>query len=237
MLFNYLTVYPLFFQNLTVLKRQFLLPSLLLLASQSASAGPMGFDESFMTMGDINNNWREVFVNYAVSPRDAFGVSATYMRADDKTKSRTLEEVTYTRLLKRWNAPHAQANLWFQGGIGALQGEDKLVGENRDFNKIMVTPGVQFDYETTRIYLSATHRFYRASQINHDFTSLRAGFSFYESDYDKTQPWLILEARNMNGLSEKIEVTPMLRLINKNFFIEAGVNNSREPRFNFMYIF
>jgi hypothetical protein len=206
-------------------------------ANSYAIAGPMGFNESFMAMGDFNNNWRESFINYAITPRDAFGISATYMRADDKSKSRTLEEVTYTRLLKRWNAPHAQANLWFQGGIGALQGEDKLVGENRDFDKVMITPGVQFDYETTRIYFQAAHRLYRASDINHDYTSVRAGFSFYETDYDKTQPWLILEARNMNGLSEKIEVTPMLRLINKSFFVEAGVNNSREPRFNFMVIF
>ena len=213
------------------------LPLLAMLLSLPASAGPMGFNESFMAMGDFNNNWRESFINYAVTPRDAFGVSATYMRSDDKSKSRTLEEVTYTRLIKRWNAPHAQANLWFQAGIGALQGEDKLVGENRDFDKVMITPGVQFDYETTRIYFQLTHRFYRASDINHDFTSVRAGFSFYETDYDKTQPWLILEARNMNGLSEMIEITPMVRLINKSFFVEAGVSNSREPRFNFMYIF
>jgi hypothetical protein len=214
-----------------------LLPLLAMLPSLPATAAPMGFSQSFMAMGDFNNNWRESLFNYATTPRDAFGVSAIYMRADDKSKSRTLEEVTYTRLVKRWNAPHAQANLWFQGGVGALQGEDKLVGENRDFDKLMITPGVQFDYETTRIYFQAAHRLYRASDINHDYTSVRAGFSFYETDYDKTQPWLILEARNMNGLSEKIEVTPMLRLINKSFFVEAGVNNSREPRFNFMYIF
>ncbi len=221
----------------TVLHLLAMLPMFAILLSQPATAGPMGFNESFMAMGDFNNNWRESFINYAITPRDAFGISATYMRADDKSKSRTLEEITYTRLLKRWNAPHAQANLWFQGGVGALQGTDKLAGENDEFDKFVYSPGVQFDYETTRIYFQASHRLYRATDINHDYTSARAGFSFYESDYDKTQPWLILEARNMNGLSEKIEITPMLRLINKSFFVEAGVNNSREPRFNFMYIF
>lgn len=209
----------------------------LLISSQYATAGPMGFKDSYMMMGDFNNNWRESFINYAITPRDAFGVGATYMRSDDKTKTRTLEEVTYTRLLERWNMPHSQANLWFVGGIGALQGEDEGINGDKNFDKTMFTPGVQFDYETTRIYFQATHRLYRASEINHDFTSVRAGFSFYETEYDKTQPWFILEARNMNGLSDKVEVTPMLRLINKNFFVEAGVNNSREPRFNFMYIF
>jgi hypothetical protein len=213
------------------------LPCLTLLFGHQATAAPMGFDESYMGMGDFNNNWREVLVNYAITPRDAFGASAIYMRSDDKHRSRTLEELTYTRLLQRWNLPHAQANVWFMGGIGALQGKDERLGPDRNFNKLMVTPGMQFDYETTRVYLAATYRFYRASDINHDYAALRAGFSFYESDYDKTQPWFILEARNMNGLSEKVEVTPMLRFINKNFFVEAGVNNSREPRFNFMYIF
>lgn len=221
----------------SLLYKQLLLFIACLQANSYAAAGPMGFNESYMAMGDFNNNWREAFINYAITPRDAIGISATYMRADDKTKSRTLEEITYTRLLKRWNAPHSQANLWFVGGIGALQGEDKRVGKNDDFDKVMITPGVQFDYETTRVYFQATYRLYRASDINHDYSSVRAGFSFYESDYESTQPWFILEARNMNGLSDKIEVTPMLRLINKSFFVEAGVNNSREPRFNFMYIF
>jgi hypothetical protein len=197
----------------------------------------MGFKDSYMWMGDFSTNWRESFINYAITPRDAFGVEAVYMRSDDKSKTRTLEDVTYTRLLSRWNMPHSQANLWFVGGIGALQGEDEGLTHDRDFEKVMFTPGIQFDYETTRVYFQATHRLYRASDINHDFTSVRAGFSFYETDYDKTQPWFLLEARNMNGLSDKIEVTPMLRLINKNFFIEGGVNNSRDLRFNFMYIF
>ena len=205
--------------------------------SSLAIAGPMGFKDSFMAMGDFNNNWRELFINYAITPRDAVGISATYMRSDDKNKTRTLEEIAYTRLIKRWNLPNSQANLWFIGGIGALQGQDEQTPNDDNFDNIMVTPGFQFDYETTRVYLAANHRLYRANDINHDFTSVRAGFSFYETEYDKTQPWFILEARNMNGLSEKIEITPMLRLINKSFFVEAGVNNSREPRFNFMYIF
>jgi hypothetical protein len=41
----------------------------------------------------------------------------------------------------------------------------------------------------------------------------------------------------MRELSDKLEITPMLRLINKGYFIEAGINNSRQIRFNFMHIF
>ena len=73
--------------------------------------------------------------------------------------------------------------------------------------------------------------------LNHDFASIRAGFSFYEVDYDEVQPWLVVEARRMRGLSDKTEITPMLRLIHNRFFVEAGVNNSRQARANLMYTF
>jgi hypothetical protein len=197
----------------------------------SAHAGPMGFKDSWMAMGDLGPNWREAWVNYAVTARDAVGVGGLYMRSDDKQKSRDLAEVTYTRLLQRWNSKDSQANVWLLAGIGGVQGND-FAG-----TKTMFSPGIQLDYETTRLYVSATGRFYRASGIKHDYGSVRAGFSFFETHYEETQPWLIVEVRRMRELSDKLEITPMLRLINKGYFIEAGVNNSRQIRFNFMYIF
>ena len=213
-----------------------------LLASLPASAGPMGFQDSWMLMGDFSPNWREASINYAVTPRDAFGASATYMRSDDESKTRDLAELTYTRLVKRWNMRDAQANIWFSGGIGTISGKriehhPAMNGADIDGGQTMVTPGLQFDYETSRVYFSVAEKLYRAKDLNHDFSSVRAGFSFYETHYNQTQPWFILEARRMNGLTDKTEITPMLRLINPNYFIEAGINNSSQLRFNFMYVF
>ncbi len=208
-----------------------LLGCLALLLAMPAISGPMGFKDSWMAMGDFSPNWQEAFANYALTPRDAIGASTLYMRADDETRSRQLVDATYTRLVKRWNLPETQANVWFMGGVGSVTGND-FSG-----TKVMMSPGIQVDYETTRIYASATARLYRADGVNHDFASARLGFSFYEVDYDETQPWLIVEARRMNGLSDRTEVTPMLRLIHNRYFVELGVNNSAQGRFNFMYIF
>ena len=201
------------------------------LASLSALCGPMGFKESWMTMGDVSPNWQEVLVNYALTARDAAGASALVMRSDDSTKTRQSTEATYTRLVQRWNMPESQANIWFIGGVGNITGND-FSG-----SKTMASPGIQVDYETTRIYVAATARLYRAQGLNHDFASARAGFSFYEVDYDQTQPWFILEVRRMRGLTDKTEVTPMLRLIHNRYFVELGVNNASQARMNFMYIF
>ena len=202
-----------------------------LITSAAAHAGPMGFKNSTMAMGDFSPNWQEAWVNHAVTPRDAFGAGAVLMRSDDKRLSRNFAELTYTRLLHRVNGEHSQANFWLVGGAGRVTGNDFADG------KAMLAPGISADYETTRLYVSATARMYRAPGINHDFASVRSGFSFYEVDYDETQPWLIVEARRMRGLSEKIEITPMLRLIHNRYFVELGVNNMKQGRFNFMYIF
>jgi len=202
-----------------------------LCAAASALSAPMGFKDSWMAMGDLSPNWREAFVNFAFTPRDAMGPSLLYMRSDDEAITREVAEVVYTRLLKRWNLPHAQANIWFVGGIGSVRGNDFGGG------RAIATPGIQLDYETTRFYVSAFGRLYRAEDLDHDYAAARVGFSFYEVDYDQVQPWFVVEARRMRGLSDTTEVTPMLRLIHNRYFLEAGVNNADQLRFNFMHTF
>jgi hypothetical protein len=208
-----------------------ILAASLLWAAGGALAAPMGFKGSQMAMGDFSPNWREAWVNHALTARDAVGAGVLWMRADDRSRTREAVEATYTRLVARWNAEHSQANVWFVGGLGTVRGSD-FAG-----TRALIAPGLQLDYETTRVYVSAFGRLYRAEDLNHDYGALRAGFSFYESEYDETQPWLVVEARRMRGLSAGTEITPMLRLINKGYFIEAGVNLDRQARFNFMYIF
>lgn len=43
------------------------------LVSFAALCGPMGFKESWMSMGDVSPNWQEVLVNYAFTARCAVG--------------------------------------------------------------------------------------------------------------------------------------------------------------------
>ena len=205
------------------------LPTLMLCAQ--AAAAPMGYKGSTMAMGDVGADWAEGWINHALTARDALGPGYTWMRSDDREVIHRVSEVTYTRLVHRWNLPRAQANVWFVAGIGAMTGTDI------DGTRFAWTPGLQVDYETTRVYFAAAARLYRAGSVKNDYGAVRAGFSFYEAEYDEVQPWLVLEARRMRGLSDAIEVTPMLRFIASRYFVELGVNSDGEARFNFMYVF
>jgi hypothetical protein len=191
----------------------------------------MGFKGATSVIGDFGVNWREISVNHAFTARDAFGADYTFMRSDDEQTRRELVEANYTRLLYRANLPDAQANVWFIVGLGGIRGTG-ISG-----TEAVVTPGLQVDYETTRVYFAAMARMYRASGVNDGYAAVRGGFSFYEAEYDEPQPWFILEARRTRNLSDQVEVTPMLRLITKSYFVEAGVNNMGQFRFSFVYIF
>lgn len=194
-------------------------------------AAPMGFRDSWMVMGEFSSEFRELTVNKAVTVRDALGVTAVQMRAHDGHPALDNEELTYTRLVSRWNLPNAQANVWFFGGVGRTTEH----GNAREI--LTISPGLQADYETTRVYAAVYARGYRGEGLQHSISTARAGFSFYEVDYDEVQPWLILEARKMTYLSNDTELTPMLRLIHKRFFVEGGVNTDGRARLNVMTLF
>ncbi len=203
----------------------------MLCAMQVQAAALMGFADSFMVMGEASEDYQEVMANYSPVVGHAYGIELMRMRDKDGMTS-TISALSYTGLIKRWNMPGAQANLWFTGGIGESHGDDQ--------SGFAYTPSVQFDWETKRLYFLAKARMVRAPGMNFDSATLQSGFSFYETGFDETQPWFVLETRTMNNMDPAFQVTPMLRFINKNYFLEVGVTNPFQdnmPRLSLMFVF
>lgn len=195
----------------------------------SYAAALMGFEDSTMLMTEIGEYNQEFMINYAPSVRHAFGVEVMRMSPKGE-EATTMTGLNYTGLLKRWNFPSAQANVWFMGSVGEAKGQ---------FDGFSYSPSVQFDYETTRLYFLAKVRMLRAPGMNNDVAAIQAGFSFFETDFDQTQPWFVLEAKTTRNFDPGTQITPALRFINKNYFLELGVTNpfdkdERTPRLNLM---
>jgi hypothetical protein len=204
---------------------------LLLMTLPAQAAALMGFKDSAMLMSEFSTDRKELMLNYSPTLGNAFGVETMWMRGEKQTN--LITNISYTGLIKRWNMPNGQANLWFMTGIGEASG---------DSSGFSYSPSVQFDYETTRVYFLAKARMVRAPHIQYDTYSVQAGFSFFETSFEETQPWLVVEARTTENMATRNEVTPALRLINQNYFVELGVTNpwdsqSRTPRLNLMLTF
>lgn len=209
------------------------------LLASPVHALPMGSQGTWMVMGDFTRDNQELAANYAVTRRDAFGgavgrweevlhAGAPYSHA----QRRDFAAVTYTRQLNRWNLPDAQANLWLVGMAGAVRPRESRGQE------AMGALALLADYETTRVYAGAGLKGMRASgSIRHDTAYARAGFSFYEVEYEETQPWLIVEAkRERYGAASKESWMPMLRFINRRYFLEVG-GNQDGAMLNFMLVY
>lgn len=143
--------------------------------------------------------------------------------------------VSLTQRLHRWNGERHQANLWAGAGVGVLTivHDDGSPANNR----LGWSPWAQADWETRRLYLAASARWFQAADIGRLMTSARAGVALTAADYNRWQPWLMVEARTMEGLQEGVEITPLLRVIHRRILVEAGVSTAGSARFNLTYTF
>lgn len=224
----------------TAFARALTLPAVLMALSGGAGALPMGHQDSWMLMLDATPSARSLSVNYAVAQTWAPGV--TLRRWDEPAAHgasvvRESAGVSLTHRLHRWNLPHAQANLWLVGDAGQLRqggGHGRAAGQG-GYGAL----AFMADYETTRVYVGGSLKLLRGEDsLRHDVARFRTGFSFWEADYEDTQPWLIVEAERTSyspgAMHESTKFTPMLRLINRRWFVELGVNRDG-GMFNLMF--
>ena len=104
------------------------------LISDPVYALPMSYAGSTMVMVDIDPHWSTLSITKALDRRNGIGASVQYipsMQGDNSHSSSSTGEgshamqgnetfilVDATRLVRRWNMPNAQVNLWLFAGIG-----------------------------------------------------------------------------------------------------------------------
>jgi hypothetical protein len=215
----------------------------LIFLQNSASALPVGFKDSWMTMGEVGRDYSEASLIYTFGQKTAVGMGATGLKWQHMTPlglvhPRRMESVDahINHRLARWNMPEAQANIYLQMGVGQARG-NFFAG-----TQTVLQPGIQLDYETRRVF--AAYKWHGSYSKALDYTrySVSGGFSFYKTEYDEWQPWVILEASRKGGdLKDSTEVTPYIRFIHKTLFIEAGApfqkGQSQGLKVNFRYTF
>lgn len=225
-------------------------------AAGPALALPMASQGFWMVMGDARFGDRPVddlalSANYALTGRDAFGAAVARFgtpghEAGMAASRRETVTLTYTRLVNRWNLPHAQANLWFVAEAGGLRAQGVAGG---DGTRTMWSPAVLADWETTRLYLGGGLKTQRADDWRRDTAYARAGFSFYEVEYEEIQPWFILEVKRererypmamhaghtVRHSAAETEWMPMLRFIHRRWFVEIGARGG-DAHLSFMYV-
>ena len=209
----------------------YLILFLILASSQSTlSAAPMSYKDSVTNMVTVRKDYSSIDSSYAMSSKDAVGLKAYQSKGNGFRL--IAKEIFHLRKLLRINAIDSQTNLWLFTGAGNIKIRRNLKENIHSY----LTPTLQFDYETKRLYGLLSHQVLRVGHENFDTTKIEAGFSFYETGYNEMQPWFIFKARNTNSIFNKVEYTPTLRLINKAIFMDAGITDG-DPSLHLMYTF
>ena len=222
-----------FMVKMSYLGRYFLLILTLWLVSHMnlIHAAPMSFKGSITSMSNISSTYSSLESGYAITSRDTLGIKAAINK--ENTNKLKTGGIFYLRRLMRINKINSQTNLWLFTEAGGIDVKKNLKNDNYFY----LSPTLQFDYETKRLFNLISHQVLRVGNENFDTTKVEAGFSFYEAAYNETQPWILLKTRHTNNINKKTQYIPTLRFINKSLFGEVGLSTDGDPSFHIMYTF
>ena len=186
---------------------------ILLLFSCSAWARPVGYQGAINGLSFTKGDRSENSLHYSPKYYYSFGVRSLF---SDEFKFNGLYG---SYLLKRWNLPEAQSNIFTYGAVGVDQNE-----------QFMGHYGIQADYETRQIYTLYNYQAYNGKNNLFDNHMVRLGFAPYKAGFDDLNLWLIGEYNSSDN-----NLTPLVRMFYKNVLWEVGYNRDQEVLFNIMF--
>jgi hypothetical protein len=196
-------------------------------------AKPIAFAHGTTIMAEYGaGTMEELQVFYA--PRFSYSVGGGHLALDSDIDGRS-RDITYGRLnylLKRWNREASQANVFIWGGLGSAN-----ISEDTS-DHFAWNAGVQFDYETRRVYASLKSDLHESSGFSHRIDTLQLGIAPYKHDYDTVAAWFVLQGRQYTGqVFDGTEVAFLLRLFKGGTWIEAGATTDGKLQAMFMFNF
>ncbi|MGH7006672.1 MAG: hypothetical protein ACREIP_22215, partial [Alphaproteobacteria bacterium] len=199
----------------------------------ASRAKPIAFAHGTTVMAEYGaGTMEELQVFYA--PRFSYSIGGGYLALDSAIDGRSTD-ITYARLnflAKRWNREGSQANVFVWGGVGRAN----VDGDTG--NHIAWNAGVQFDYETRRIYTSLKSDLHESSNFSHRIDTLQLGLAPYEHDYDTVATWFVVQGRRYTGeIFDGTEWALLLRLFKGGKWIDVGATTDGKLQAMVMFNF
>ncbi|MGZ9097226.1 MAG: hypothetical protein ACXW30_02890 [Micavibrio sp.] len=174
-----------------------------------------------------NAEMNAAHLHYSPTARYSVGWMHEYMRGPDAN----MDAAQINWLVKRWNMPAAQANIYLKSGAGVTYDGD-------DIEPTAYT-GIAADWENRRLFTSYENRFLYAGEIE-KFAEhkARVGVAPYIADFGGIHTWLMLEAGYNAKRDNEFTTTPLVRVFTGPVLVEGGYNiQDKTALFNAMYRF
>ena len=219
-----------------------------------AVAAPLGYKDSTTIKLDYTSPWSTADLNHALTTHDGVGLNVNWVEglgsgptagqggghnhggsgSGSGSTSELWSLLNYTRLLHRWNGNSSQANLWLDLGVGMARSLDT---SSPGLNEGALGAGVSFDVESQRLYLALGAKTLQALSAARNQAAVKTGVALTKADFERIQPWLMVEVRGLQGTSTDLDVIPSLRLLHQRYVVELGWSLHGSPHLSLRYTF
>ena len=195
--------------------------------TQAAHAKPISYVNGFMVMQENDETGNTLSLDYTIDPKLAVGL---YAKRENGGKEFKTVGPQVNTLIKRWNLPEGQGNIFNMSGAG--------VSRYHGDNEFSAWTGILADYETRRIFTSYELRFMYAGDIEKSaWQRARVGFAPYKAGYDDLNTWLMVQVDHHPAKPDNVVVTPLVRFFYKTTLVEAGYSSNDHVMFNWLLQF
>jgi hypothetical protein len=195
--------------------------------AEPGHAKPLSYVDGTMVMQENDETGNTLSVDYTFDPHFALGL---YAKRDIGGKEFYTIGPQLNTLLKRWNLPDGQGNIFSMTGAGAAR-----QGSN---SQPAAWAALLADYETRRMFFSYEPRLMYGGNIESSFWQrAQAGFAPYLANFDNLNTWLLLRVDHHPAKNDHFVVTPVLRFFYKTIWLEAGYSSNNHVMINWIVQF
>ena len=195
---------------------------------QPAEAKPISYVGGTMVMQENDETGHTLSLDYTIDPKLAVGLYAKKEENQKKEFETVGPQVNY--LVKRWNFPDGQANIFSMTGAG--------VSRYHGDNEFSAWQSILADYETRRIFTSYELRGMYAGDLEKSvWQRARVGVAPYLANYDDLNTWFMVQVDHHPAKDDTLVVTPLVRFFYKTTLVEAGYSSNNHVMFNWVLQF
>jgi hypothetical protein len=195
--------------------------------SLAAQAKPLSYVGGTMVMQENDETGYTLSLDYTFTPVTALGF---YIKREENGKEILMLTPEFNTLLKRWNLPNGQGNIFNMTGVG--------LAHYRDNNQPCLWTAFLADYESRRWFFSYEPRFVWDGDIEKSFWQrARIGIAPYLANYKDLNTWLMLQVDHHPAKHDHFVATPLIRFFYKTYLFEVGYSSNQHIMVNWQIQF
>lgn len=192
------------------------------------AAHPVAFRGATQITGFAMEKEADFEAYHSFARRQAAGGRVIWLDPEKGRGERLYIGAQYNLLAQRWNLPDAQANFYVMAGAGiGNRGEAGRIGE---VTKPAGLLAVQADIEDRQRYAAVKFSTLNApGAFAHNRFEATTGFAPYKTDFDEIQPWFMIRAKYTTQTDRRWDIAPLVRILERDWMVEAGATLDGDP--------